>query len=355
MDKQKTETGVTLTYLSGFDDIIDARTPAEFAEDHIPGAINLPVLDNEERIRIGTMYKQVSSFEAKKAGAALVARNIARHIEESLIAKPKGWCPLVYCWRGGNRSGAMVHILTRIGWRAEQLDGGYKVYRKNVQEMLETLPKKLDYRVVCGTTGSGKSRLLAALSKLGAQVLDLEGLAAHRGSLLGGLPDEAQPSQKLFDSRLWAALQQFDPTKPVFVEAESKKIGDVHAPDALLNAMWQSRCVRLEAAVDLRVALLMEEYRHFLDNPEALNLKLDFLVKLYGRASISRWQEMARNRDWPPLVAELLTQHYDPAYTRSSRRHYPHYDDALVLPVKGIGVEDFEGVAQRAVGEGALS
>ncbi|MFA7243166.1 MAG: tRNA 2-selenouridine(34) synthase MnmH [Sulfuricellaceae bacterium] len=347
--KQKAETSVTLAYLAGFDDIIDARTPAEFAEDHIPGAINLPVLEDRERVRIGTMYKQVSSFEAKKIGAALVARNIARHIEDSLLAKPKDWRPLVYCWRGGNRSGAMVHILTRIGWRAEQLDGGYKVYRRNVQEMLETLPERLNYRVVCGATGSGKSRLLAALAKLGAQVLDLEGLAAHRGSLLGELPSEAQPSQKLFDSRLWAALQQFDPTQPVFVEAESKKIGNVHVPDALLEAMWQSPCVRLEVDADLRVMLLMEEYRHFLDNPEALNLKLDFLVKQHGHAAISRWQEMALKHEWAALVAELLTRHYDPAYTRSSRRHYPLYDDALVLPVGGIGEEDFEALAQQAI------
>ena len=350
MDKQqKAEAGVTLAYLSGFDDIIDARTPAEFAEDHLPGAINLPVLDDEERVRVGTMYKQVSSFEAKKIGAALVAKNIARHIEESLIAKPKGWRPLIYCWRGGNRSGAFAHILTRIGWRAEQLDGGYKAYRRNVQEMLETLPKRLNYRVVCGATGSGKSRLLAALAQLGAQVLDLEGLAAHRGSLLGSLPDEAQPSQKGFDSRLWAALQGFDSSKPVFVEAESKKIGNVRAPDALLDVMWQSPCVRLEADADLRVALLMEEYRHFLDDPAALNLKLDYLVKLYGKAVIARWQEMALKREWAPLVAELLAQHYDPAYTRSSRQHYPHYDDALVLPVGGIRAADFEALARKAV------
>ena len=351
MDKKKAEGGITLAYLSGFDDIIDARTPAEFAEDHLPGAVNLPVLSDEERARVGTIYKQVSSFEAKKIGAALVAKNIARHIEETLIAKPKNWRPLIYCWRGGNRSGALVHILERIGWRAEQLDGGYKTYRRNVQEMLETLPKRLNYRVVCGATGSGKSRLLEALSKQGAQVLDLEGLAAHRGSLLGSLPDEAQPSQKGFDSRLWAVLQQLDPSRPVFVEAESKKIGEVRAPDALLETMWQSPCVCLEADAGLRVALLMEEYHHFLDTPEALNLKLDCLVRLHGKAVISRWQDMALKREWVPLVTELLSQHYDPAYYRSSRQHYPHYDDALALPVSGIREADFAALARKAVAD----
>jgi tRNA 2-selenouridine synthase len=340
---------VTLAYLSQFDDIIDARSPAEFAEDHIPGAINLPVLDNEERARIGTIYTQVSPFDAKKLGAALVAKNIARHIEEHLFAKPKSWRPLVYCWRGGNRSGAMAHILGRIGWRTEQLDGGYKSYRKSVLEMLETLPKKLSYRVVCGATGSGKSRLLAALAKLGAQVLDLEGLAAHRGSLLGSLLDEAQPSQKMFDTRLWAELQKFDPVQPVYVEAESKKIGNVRAPDALLDSMWQSPCVRLEAPAGLRVALLMEEYSHFLDDPESLNAKLDCLVQLYGRETIARWQDMARRREWPPLVEELLVRHYDPAYKHSSRQHYPLYDEALVLAVNGIGDANFAALARIAL------
>lgn len=349
MDEQTPKTGVTLAYLAQFDDIIDARSPAEFAEDHIPGAVNLPVLDNEERARVGTLYTQVSPFDAKKLGAALVSKNIARHIEERLMDKPKNWRPLVYCWRGGNRSGAMAHILNRIGWRTEQLDGGYKSYRKTVLAMLETLPQKLQYRAVCGATGTGKSRLLAAMAELGAQVLDLEGLAAHRGSLLGSLPDEPQPPQKLFDSLLWAEFQRFDPSKPVFVEAESRKIGNIRAPDALLDAMWQSPCVRLEADIALRVALLMEEYRHFLDDPESLNAKLACLTHLHGRETITRWQEMALRREWGPLVAELLVKHYDPAYNRSSRQHYPRYDEALVLPVSGIGAADFAALAEKAV------
>lgn len=349
MDEQTPKTAVTLAYLAQFDDIIDARSPAEFAEDHIPGAVNLPVLDNEERARVGTLYTQVSPFDAKKLGAALVSKNIARHIEERLMDKPKTWRPLVYCWRGGNRSGAMAHILNKIGWRTEQLDGGYKSYRKTVLATLETLPKTLQYRAVCGATGTGKSRLLAALAELGAQVLDLEGLAAHRGSLLGSLPNEPQPPQKLFDSLLWAEFQRFDPARPVFVEAESRKIGNIRAPDALLDAMWQSSCVRLEADIALRVALLMEEYRHFLDDPESLNAKLACLTHLHGGETIKRWQEMALRREWGPLVAELLVKHYDPAYNRSSRQHYPRYDEALVLPVSGIGAADFAALAEKAV------
>ncbi|MHB8166355.1 MAG: tRNA 2-selenouridine(34) synthase MnmH, partial [Sulfuricella sp.] len=226
---------LTLAQLARFDDIIDVRSPSEFRDDHIPGAVNFPVLNDEERARVGTIYKQTSAFDAKKIGAALVARNIAGHVEQHFSDQPKNWRPLVYCWRGGSRSGAMTHILNQIGWRAQQLKGGYKAYRTMVLATLQTLPGRFRYRVICGPTGSGKSRLLTALDELGAQVLDLEGLAAHRGSILGSLPDADQPSQKLFESRLWEALQKFDPDHPVYVEAESKKIGNIRAPDALLE------------------------------------------------------------------------------------------------------------------------
>ncbi len=344
--------GLTLAQLTRFDDIIDVRSPAEFADDHLPGAANFPVLDNEQRAQVGTIYKQVSAFDAKKIGAALVARNIADHVERHFIGKPKNWRPLVYCWRGGSRSGAMTHILNQIGWRAQQLPGGYKAYRSGVLAMLPALSGSFSYRVVCGPTGSGKSRLLAALQEAGAQVLDLEGLAAHRGSLLGDLPDMEQPSQKLFDSRLWQALQQFDPAQPVFVEAESKKIGKIRAPDALLEAMWlHGACIRIEMAQDQRIALLKEEYRHFLDNPAALNEKLDHLAELHGKNVIGKWQELSSRQEWDELVAELLEKHYDPAYNKSTLKHYAQIGDAQVLRLAGIEAGDYRAAAGLASGQ----
>ncbi|MEW5944417.1 MAG: tRNA 2-selenouridine(34) synthase MnmH [Pseudomonadota bacterium] len=320
----------TVAQLAQFDDIIDVRSPSEFREDHIPGALNFPVLDDEERARIGTLYKQ-SPFEAKKAGAALVARNIARHIEQHFAAKPKNWRPLIYCWRGGKRSGSMAHILAEIGWAAAQLEGGYKAYRRLVLEELQILPNRFDWRVICGPTGSGKSRLLQALDSLGAQVLDLEELAAHRGSILGNLPDTPQPSQKTFESRVWSKLHGFVPQQPVYVEAESKKIGQVRVPDALLAAMWSGRCIRLEPDPALRVGLLKEEYRHFLEAPEGLAKKLDFLAGLHGRELVGKWQSMAQNGQWDQLVAELLERHYDPAYGKSTLKHYPNHADGLLV------------------------
>ncbi len=250
---------VSLDPLSRFDAIIDARSPAEFAEDHIPGAINLPALDDDERARIGTIYTQESPFAAKKIGAAWVARNVARHLETHFLDQEKGYRPLVYCWRGGNRSGAMVTILRAVGWQSFQLEGGYKAFRKQVMTDLETLHNAFRFIVVCGPTGSGKSLFLRTLDEVGAQVLDLEALAAHKGSLLGALPDTPQPNQKLFESRIWYALRGFDPARPVFVESESKKIGALHVPGRLIERMRASECLRLEADPAVRIALLKDE------------------------------------------------------------------------------------------------
>ena len=340
---------VNVAQLRDFDELIDVRSPAEFTEDHIPGAINCPVLDDAERKRIGTIYKQVSSFEAKKIGAALVARNISRHIEQIFITRQKNWRPLVYCWRGGNRSAAMAHVLEQVGWRAGRLKGGYKSYRAAVIEGLITLPKRFRFRVICGPTGSGKSRLIQTLDALGAQVLDLERLAAHRGSVLGGLPDEPQPAQKMFESLIWAKLHAFDALEPVYVESESKKIGNVRVPDVLLETMWHGQCVRIEADASLRAAHLKEEYRHFLRDPETLLQKLEHLTSRYGHGAINSWKEYANYEQWDALVLELLERHYDPAYNQSTLKHYPHYQDAPILRVSTISDAEMRRLAQSII------
>ncbi|NDH79247.1 MAG: tRNA 2-selenouridine(34) synthase MnmH, partial [Burkholderiaceae bacterium] len=247
--------------LDRFDCIIDARSPAEYALDHIPGAINCPVLNNEERATVGTLYKQESPFAAKKLGAALVAKNIANHLQEHFIHQPREWRPLVYCWRGGERSGAFAHILQRIGWKAQQLQGGYQGYRRQVIADLERWAPLAKFIVICGMTGSGKTRLLQALHGQ-TQVLDLEDLAAHRGSVLGGLPNQAQPSQKMFESRLWNALRQFKFNQTIYVESESKKVGCLHIPDALMDQIRQGDCVEIKADRSVRVDVLMQEYVH---------------------------------------------------------------------------------------------
>ena len=319
--------------LAAFDAIIDARTPSEFAEDHIPGAISAPVLDDAERAQVGTLYKQVSPFEAKKLGAALVAKNVSAHIEKLFKDRPKTWRPLVYCWRGGKRSGAMAHILREIGWNAETLPGGYKAYRREVVQQLESLPESLSFTVIHGPTGSGKSRLLGALKRAGAQVLDLEDLAAHRGSVLGGLPGRPQPSQKMFESRLLKEISFLKSEKPTFVEGESKKIGQLQVPEALMARMRASECVRIEASLETRVELLLSEYSHFLRDRDHLGAQLDCLVALHGKERIAGWKALAERGEWREFVARLLVEHYDPAYRRSSSRNFVHLPEARVVRV----------------------
>jgi len=319
---------VTVAQLAEFDEVIDVRSESEFGEDHVPGAINCPVLHDSERALVGTIYKQSSAFEAKKIGAALVSANIARHLRERFPDRPRAWRPLVYCWRGGGRSNALAHVLSQIGWRVGRLEGGYKAYRRAVMSDLETLPRRLEWRVLCGLTGTGKSRLLREIETAGAQVLDLEALAAHRGSVLGNMPDEPQPTQKMFDSLVWKALRDFDVHRPVFVEGESKRIGRLRVADALIAAMWASKCIVLDAPIAVRSELLKTEYTHYLSEPEALASQLDCLAALHGRETIAHWQQLAREQRWDALVEALLVYHYDPAYSRSTLKHYPQLERA---------------------------
>jgi tRNA 2-selenouridine synthase len=338
---------VALDELDRFDEIIDARSPGEYEADHIPGAISLPVLDDEERARVGTIYTQVSPFEAKRLGAALVSRNIARHLEGHFADKPKKYRPLVYCWRGGSRSGSMTHVLRSIGWQAAQLQGGYKAYRTRLIADLDAWPTRFRFVVVCGPTGVGKSRFLRALADEGGQVLDLEELAAHMGSVLGSYPDRPQPSQKFFESRIWWVLRRFDPAKPVYVESESKKIGNLHTPEVLLQRMRESDCLNLSADMPIRVALLKEEYAHFLVSPEQLQRQLDRLVDLRGRQTIDRWKQQASEEAWDELVAELLEHHYDPAYRRSLGRNFTRASDGPMLTVDSAAQETFRRIARQ--------
>ncbi len=342
----------TLSQLDKFDEIIDVRTPAEFAEDHIPGAINCPVLNDEERVTVGTLYKQISPFEARKVGAALIAKNIAHHLQTHFYAHPKSWRPLIYCWRGGQRSGAMSIILAQVGWAAHKLEGGYKAYRRDVLDQLEALPKCFTFRVICGPTGSGKSRLLAALADTGHlntrhQVLDLEMLAQHRGSVLGRLPDQPQPSQKWFDSALLQSLQKLDRELPVFVEAESNKIGLIALPPALITAMHASDCLLVETPLETRVAGLLEDYRHYLDNPEIFIEHLKPLDRFHSVKRLEHWNAMIRAKDFAAMVAELLTLHYDPSYFRATSRNYPKLDQAQRVELENLSADALKKIAKK--------
>ena len=322
---------VTVAQLGEFDELIDVRSPAEFELDRIPGAINCPVLDNEERARVGTLYTQVSTFEARKVGAALIARNIARHLQERFMDRPREWKPLVYCWRGGKRSAAMTHILRQIGWDARQLSGGYKAFRRTVVDDLATLIPQFTFKVICGMTGAGKSHLLHELDHCGAQILDLEALAEHRGSLLGSLPGITQPSQKMFETRIWQSLSKLEPARPVYLESESRKVGDVRLPEPLVTRMWSSQCVVLNAPMEVRVQLLLADYQHLTEDRSFLFDRLDCLVAAYGRERIGHWKQMAEGNDWRGFVEAILSDHYDASYVKAIRKNYPNLESAQQL------------------------
>ncbi|NTZ10750.1 tRNA 2-selenouridine(34) synthase MnmH [Burkholderia metallica] len=322
---------VTLDRAGEFDEIIDVRTPLEFAEDHIPGALNAPVLSNEERVLVGTMYRQVSPYEATRVGAAIVARNIARHLDTTFADRPRNWRPLIYCWRGGKRSGSMTTWFNLIGWKARQLDGGYKAYRRSVCATLDSLPTRFHYVALVGHTGCGKTRLLNALRDVGAQTLDLEALACHRGSLLGALPGKPQPTQKGFDSGLVETLGRFDPEWPVFVESESRRIGLVQLPIALIEAFHAGPWVQVEAAHDERIAFLLDDYAHLFDEPDAFKAQLHRLIGLHSREEVTRWKGLIDACARADLFTELIDKHYDPAYARTYRATYNKPNRALTF------------------------
>lgn len=336
-----------LRRLDEFDTLIDARSEDEYAEDHLPGAINWPTLNNEERKLVGTMYKQVNPFEASKRGAAMAARNIASHIEREVLDKPKGWKPLAYCWRGGKRSGSLSLVLSQIGFRITLLEGGYKAFRQALLEDIPRLAPKFDWRVICGTTGSGKTRLLQALEKSGAQVLDLEALANHRSSVLGAIPGVPQPSQKHFDTRIWDALRRLDPARPVFVESESKKVGNVAVPAALIEAMRAGQCLNLLLPDEQRVALLLEDYDFFVRDSEAFCERLDALTQLRGKQVVEDWKAQVRVGQIEPVVRDLLLSHYDPMYLQSMQRNFKQYAQAQTISPQDRSAQAMQALANE--------
>ncbi|MFN7223838.1 MAG: tRNA 2-selenouridine(34) synthase MnmH [Paracoccaceae bacterium] len=301
-----------------FDDIIDVRAPSEYADDHLPGAISLPVLDDDERARVGTIYKQVSPFDARKIGAALVAKNAAAHLQGPLANRPGGWRPLIYCWRGGQRSGSFATILSQIGWRVEVIKGGYKAWRRLVVEALYDQPFPCPVIVLDGNTGTAKTEVLTHLPGLGVQVIDLEGLAQHRGSLFGAVGP--QPSQRAFEGRLALAIARLDPTRPVVIEAESSKIGECRLPPRLWRAMVAAPRISISAPLDARARYLTQAYADIVTDPGRLDAVLLRLKPSHAADVIARWQAMAEAGTYTELAADLMQHHYDPRYAKHRAR-----------------------------------
>ena len=340
--------------LAPFDAIIDVRSPAEFAEDHAPGALSLPVLDDAERALVGTIYVQESRFRARRIGAALVARNIARHLETALADRPGEFRPLVYCWRGGQRSNAMATVLSQVGWRTAVLAGGYRTYRRYVKARLYDDEPGLKVVLLEGRTGSAKTAMLGRLAARGVQTLDLEGLAEHRGSVFGALAGRPQPSQKMFESRLVAALDGLDLSRPIVLEAEASKVGERMVPPALWKAMTAAPRIALSVPADARAGYLAEHYADALHDRAAFDAALGRLPSRPGKTTLEAWRALADAGQLKALAAALIELHYDPAYDRSSRRDARPRLGVLDLP--GLGAADLEAAAEAiaAIVEGRL-
>ncbi len=346
MSLKKISADAALSDLQNFSTIIDARSESEYALDRLPGAVNWPTLNDAQRHDIGTLYVQTSAFEAKKRGAAVAAKNIGAHIEREVLNLPKSWKPLVYCWRGGKRSGSLALILSEIGFEVTLIEGGYKAFRAAVVADIARLATQFNYRIICGPTGSGKTRLLQGLASAGAQILDLEALAEHRSSVLGLIPGQPQPSQKQFDMRIWHALTRLDPSRTVWAESESKKVGNVSIPDALMTSLRASPCARVELPAQERVKLLLEDYDFFVKDPAFFCERLEVLRDLRGHQVINRWQAQIKTghaNDLAQVVQELLELHYDPGYLSSTRRNFQQFDASYLIALYAGNMPAIDG------------
>lgn len=303
-----------------FDDVIDVRSPLEFKEDHIIGAINCPVLSDQERELIGKVYKKDSTFKAKVLGSSIISMNISKILKKYFVNKPGSWRPLVYCWRGGQRSKALSIIMTEVGWRATQLTGGYKLYRHDVRNKIDEIAKKLKITLISGKTGTGKTRLLQQIHHLGGQIIDLENIANHKGSLLGKKINSPQPFQKFFESQLFYHLKNLNIRKKVFIEAESSKIGDLHIPKALWLKMLSSKKINVESSIESRVNFLLDDYKYVQIENDFFNPLLNGLKQRINKEILIEWNSLIKKQDWKLLTKSLLVNHYDPSYLINYKR-----------------------------------
>ncbi len=300
--------------------IIDVRSPSEFHEDHIPGSTNLPVLNDEERKLVGSIYKNDSPFKAKKLGASLISKNIAMHIKKKFINNPGSWKPLIYCWRGGQRSNAIAIILSEIGWEVFLLKGGYKTYRKEINNSLNSIINNYKYIVLRGKTGTAKTKILEMIINKGGYALNLENLAKHKGSLLGKLPKSSQPSQKYFESLIYFELKKLRKNKPVLVESESSKIGNLYLPSNLLYKIENSPCIDIESNIDARASYLVKDYSKFILKKNSFNELFLYASSKLGKEVVNKWKKNYENKNWKELALQLIVEYYDPLYSHKKNQ-----------------------------------
>ncbi|MFY0546159.1 tRNA 2-selenouridine(34) synthase MnmH [Brevibacillus sp. H7] len=323
----------------GYGNLIDVRSPGEFARDTIPGAVNIPLFSDAERAQVGTAYKREGQAAAQWLGMQIVSpkmEELMRAIRQR--AEELGEPPTIFCWRGGMRSRAMATFATFSGIPVRRLTGGYRAYRQHVVRTIEPYELKMPVFLLHGMTGVGKTELLRRLEAKGCPVLDLERMAGHRGSVFGHIGKGKPANQKMFDARLFEALRRCENAPYLLMEAESKRIGNAVQPAFLMEAKEQAVHIRLHAPLDVRVQRLYDEYVvPFAWRPDFAE-KVIASFSTIARRIPTEQAALARNAlqagDYRSAIASLLVYYYDPRYQNKQNGYVPsfhHHVDASDL------------------------
>lgn len=297
--------------------IIDTRSPAEYEQGHIPGSVNVALLENDERAIVGTLYKQDGPELAKRKGLQIVSGKLANMVERitDLTNADPAASLVVYCWRGGMRSKSLLTVLELMGVRGAQLQGGYKAYRRHVQDALASFSLQPQLYVLCGSTGVGKTILLKLLAERGVPVIDLEGLANHRGSAFGHVGLGKPATAQNFDAELLQALTECNSQPCLFVECESKRVGNVYLPESLHSSMQTARKILIRASRNTRAQRLIAEYTDSLgDNNPEIAASMASLGKKLGKKRISQLLADYAAGNLLHVTETLLEEYYDPLY-----------------------------------------
>lgn len=304
--------------------IIDVRSPSEHEDERIPHSLNVPLLLDDERAEVGTIYKEQGEMVARRHALKFISRKVPDIIDKMMEPKLHGQPVVVYCWRGGLRSEAVASLLSIAGISCSRLTGGYKAWRKMVLNDLQSDRYAFEPVVIHGMTGVGKTEVLAALRDLGAQSLDLEALANHRGSAFGAMGLGKQPSQKDFESHIWLCLRAFKQAEPVFLEAESRKIGKLSVPDNILRRIRTGRAVLVKGSLDSRAQRLAQQYMQDMSGGSAdlaHGLQLfEQLRPFVSKKIADEIVKLASEGNLFEAIKILLTEYYDPLYLHSLKQ-----------------------------------
>ncbi len=302
--------------------LVDVRSPAEYSEASIPGAINVPLFSNEERAEVGTLYKQQGKMIARRRGVVIAAPKIPDFVAQIEAARALSTLPvIIFCWRGGIRSLAMTTFMNLAGIPARQLSGGHKAFRRMVCDYFDNYQWPRIY-VLRGLTGIGKTRILHQLAEQGEPVIDLEKIANHRGSAFGGMGLGEQPGQKQFEARLWGRLDELRDCPYLITEGESRHIGRRAVPPRFHQAMQHQTSLWLTTSMELRTEVILADYPDLEQLHGPIARALDSLRERLGNSSVNHFKQLLDTENWHLLIGRLMQDYYDPLYLHTKPQHH---------------------------------